>query len=87
MGNMSYCRFQNTCGDLRDCRDILMEMVESIGMSEEACVEEGLDHANSLSPDEANAALDLLNIARELNEIHEADELVAALRKAAGRDR
>jgi hypothetical protein len=23
MGNMSYCRFQNTLGDLRDCEDAL----------------------------------------------------------------
>jgi hypothetical protein len=25
MANMSYCRFENTCRDLRDCRDALVE--------------------------------------------------------------
>lgn len=25
MGNMSYCRFSNTCGDLADCVDALAE--------------------------------------------------------------
>ena len=25
MPNMSYCRFQNTCGDLQDCFDALGE--------------------------------------------------------------
>ena len=25
MGNMSYCRFQNTVGDLEDCYDAIME--------------------------------------------------------------
>lgn len=26
MSNMSYCRFRNTLGDLRDCRDALEEI-------------------------------------------------------------
>lgn len=30
MTNMSYCRFHNTLGDLRDCRDAIEEMAESI---------------------------------------------------------
>lgn len=25
MGNMSYCRFENTVGDLRDCADHLLD--------------------------------------------------------------
>lgn len=25
MGNMSYCRFENTYGDLQDCYDVLVE--------------------------------------------------------------
>ncbi len=25
MGNMSYCRFENTYGDLRDCYDALQD--------------------------------------------------------------
>ena len=29
MSNMSYCRFRNTLGDMRDCRDSLHDEVES----------------------------------------------------------
>lgn len=28
MSNMSYCRFENTLRDLRDCEDALQEMVD-----------------------------------------------------------
>ena len=41
MSNMSHCRFKNTLGDLRDCRDALSEMN---------------DYENELSQDEAKAA-------------------------------
>lgn len=51
MGNMSYCRFQNTLNDLRDCRDALMEMG---------------DYEKELAEDEARAAKRLLRICREL---------------------
>ena len=27
MGNMSYCRFQNTSGDLRECKDALEDLI------------------------------------------------------------
>lgn len=29
MSNMSYCRFRNTLGDLRDCRDSLREPIDN----------------------------------------------------------
>ncbi len=29
MPNMSYCRFRNTLGDLRDCRDSLREPIDN----------------------------------------------------------
>ncbi len=29
MSNMSYCRFENTLNDLRDCRKALQELFES----------------------------------------------------------
>ena len=51
MGNMSYCRFQNTLDDLRDCRDALMEMG---------------DYEKELDEEEARAAKRLLRICREL---------------------
>ena len=34
MGNMSYCRFENTLGDLRDCYDALGEMPNTDDLSE-----------------------------------------------------
>lgn len=51
MANMSYCRFQNTLDDLRDCRDALIEMG---------------DFERELSEDEAKAARRLLKLCREL---------------------
>jgi len=30
MGNMSYCRFENTLGDLRDCREHLDDNAEDM---------------------------------------------------------
>ena len=51
MANMSYCRFQNTLDDLRDCRDALMEMG---------------DYEKELDEEEARAAKRLLRICREL---------------------
>jgi hypothetical protein len=31
MGNMSYCRFQNTAGDFRDCDEALEELIDGSG--------------------------------------------------------
>lgn len=35
MSNMSYCRFQNTLADLRDCEDALYEDVNSLSAGEQ----------------------------------------------------
>lgn len=56
MSNMSHCRFKNTLGDLRDCRDALSEMN---------------DFENELSQDEAKAAKSLLRLCRELADDYE----------------
>lgn len=29
MSNMSYCRFENTASDIRDCEEALSEMIDS----------------------------------------------------------
>jgi hypothetical protein len=34
MSNMSYCRFQNTLQDLRDCRDALQESFDDLSNDE-----------------------------------------------------
>ena len=37
MANMSYCRFQNTLGDLRACLDAMMEAVDDEDNDEDVC--------------------------------------------------
>lgn len=54
MSNMSYCRFQNTLKDLRDCRDRLSELFD---------YESGLQ---SLSKEEHRAARHLIGMCREI---------------------
>ena len=51
MTNMSYCRFQNTIADLRDCQDAL---------------DEGVLDDKGFSPDERKAALRLIRICKEI---------------------
>jgi hypothetical protein len=53
MGNMSYCRFQNTFTDLRDCQVALEE------------IDNDLDE---LSPDEKRYAKRLIEICREISQ-------------------
>jgi hypothetical protein len=50
MSNMSYCRFQNTLDDMRDCLDALSEM----------------DDLSELSVDERNAAIRMVEVAQGL---------------------
>lgn len=51
MGNMSYCRLQNTLKDLRDCAEAL----EEIG-----------DNLAELSKEEARAAAALIAVCQEI---------------------
>jgi hypothetical protein len=57
--NMSYCRFQNTLGDLTECKEVL----EGIGLGAE----------ESLSPEELRAAIQLVmtctDILQNLSEV------------------
>ncbi len=53
MANMSYCRFQNTLHDLRDCQNAL----------DDGVLEEG-----SLDEEEASAARRLINVCQEITE-------------------
>lgn len=54
MSNMSYCRFQNTRGDFRDCDEALEELIEGSG--------------DALSNDELEAAKSLAKRATEMIE-------------------
>jgi len=66
MSNMSYCRFQNTLSDLRDCYRAMCE----------DGIQEQTDHgADALSHDEMTARKDLLDLcARITNEFGEAED-------------
>jgi hypothetical protein len=54
MANMSYCRFQNTAGDLADCLEALREGVYAEGDQE------------PLSDDELRAAKRLLQLCQDI---------------------
>ncbi len=58
MANMSYCRFENTLSDLRDCRDAIGES------SPEELLEEASDY-------EKRAYHGLIEMCREIAEAHE----------------
>ena len=65
MGNMSYCRFQNTLKDLRDCKDALEEMT---------------NEGKTLSSSELDAAQELVDLCQEIvNLIGEAPEAETGL--------
>lgn len=88
MTNMSYCRFQNTLGDLRDCKHTLDELNETRNMGEEAIKEERLDSFAQLSSDEAAAAANLIELAREIvEEFGEDQEFLGEIDKAHKADR
>jgi hypothetical protein len=55
MSNMSYCRFQNTLGDLRDCAKALEEIDGNLA---------------ELSKDEARAANNLIELCRLIADSH-----------------
>jgi len=58
MGNMSYCRFQNTLSDLEDCADVLNN--QQLTDTDE--------HDELLSRDEFNAAIELIEKCRMIAE-------------------
>ncbi len=70
MANMSYCRFQNTRTDLRDCLNALEEAVDCIemGMGKQERRDDRVESFEDLSSDEARAAVALIEIAREIVE-------------------
>ena len=54
MGNMSYCRFQNTLQDLQDCKNVLDDFYSLDDLKEE------------LSPEEFRAAKEIITIAKDI---------------------
>lgn len=53
MGNMSYCRFENTLNDLQDCYDAIGEMTD--------------DDEKDLSPSEARAKKALIIMCKDIH--------------------
>ena len=62
MSNMSYCRFQNTSGDLRDCLEAMQELINNNGVGE---------HGERLSQKELSAMHNMRPIAEEFLELYE----------------
>lgn len=58
MSNMSYCRFQNTLRDLRDCAEALEEIDGNLA---------------ELSKDEAQAANGLIELCKRIADSHHPD--------------
>jgi len=53
MGNMSYCRFSNTLGDLRDCQDAIEDELSDAETTArekliKLCVDIALDYGDSV---------------------------------------
>ena len=66
MGNMSYCRFENTSKDLEDC-------IEALRNYEDEC--------NNLSSYEVEALEDLISQAKEIVELTETIDQVIKMNK------
>jgi hypothetical protein len=66
MGNMSYCRFENTSKDLEDC-------IEALRNYEDEC--------NNLSSYEVEALEDLISQAKEVIELTETIDQVIKMNK------
>ena len=66
MGNMSYCRFENTSKDLEDC-------IEALRNYEDEC--------NNLSSYEVEALQDLIEQAKEIVELTETIDQVIQMNK------
>jgi len=60
MGNMSYCRFENTLADLQDCHSALNRIY---------------DEVNEMSKYEKNAAIELVALCKSISEEWTEDEV------------
>jgi len=63
MSNMSYCRFQNTENDLRDCFETFDKLIAEHGSLEKAI--------KSLSRDEQSAARKLVDLCADIGDMYE----------------
>lgn len=71
MGNMSYCRFENTSHDLTDCLDALYEMLNNGGRD---------SYQQVLGDREFNALESLVDTAKEIVQI--ADDVIELIEEA-----
>lgn len=62
MSNMSYCRFENTSRDLRDCLEAMQELINNEGVDE---------HGDNLSKTEISAMHDMRPMVEEFIELYE----------------
>ena len=71
MSNMSYCRFQNTLSDLRDCYYALGDYLDNNATEEEKAnasdnYKEDNGKVRLLSKDETDAKYELMNLCRQI---------------------
>ena len=62
MSNMSYCRFENTSRDLRDCVEAMHQLIDNNGVDE---------YGEALSKTELNAMHNMMTITEEFIELYE----------------
>ena len=67
MGNMSYCRFENTLADLQDCHDALNRIY---------------DEVNEMSEYEKNAVVELVNLCAIISHEWAVDEIEDIIKDA-----
>ena len=60
MGNMSYCRFENTLSDLQDCQSALNRIY---------------DEVNEMSKYEKNAVVELVDLCKTISHEWDVDEI------------
>lgn len=72
MSNMSYCRFQNTAGDLADCVNAIEEIANNGGTD---------DYGDTLSHSEYRALVNIIELAGEILDV--ADEVIELIENSS----
>ena len=68
MSNMSYCRFENTLADLRDCLEQLFQ----------GCLVNKDEYEEYLSESEFDSAVELIEMCRDITEMYKHSDLYEA---------
>ena len=72
MGNMSYCRFENTLSDLQDCHSALNRIYEEV---------------NEMSKYEKNAVVELVDLCKIISHEWAVDEIEEIIKDAENNEK